>query len=59
LAAGKKKEIKIERVILDSVKDHLIPHLSKKKTTKYMFDALAGLFERINMNTNMVFVEIM
>jgi hypothetical protein len=34
LAVHKKKEIKSERVFLDSMKDHLIPHLSEKKTTK-------------------------
>jgi hypothetical protein len=28
LEAHNKKEIKAERVLLDSVKDHLIPHLS-------------------------------
>jgi hypothetical protein len=40
LTAHEKKEIKVERVILDSVKDHLIPHLSKKNMVKEMFDAL-------------------
>jgi hypothetical protein len=54
LEAHEKKEIKVERVILDSVKDHLIPHLSKKKTTKEMFDALVGLFQSTNMNRKMV-----
>ena len=44
LEAHKKKEIKVERVLLDSVKDHLIPHLSEKKTAKEMFDALVSLF---------------
>jgi hypothetical protein len=54
LEAHKKKEIKAERVILDSVKDHLIPHLSEKKMTKEMFDALVGLFQSTNMNRKMV-----
>jgi hypothetical protein len=34
------KEAKFERIILDGVKDHLIPHLPKKKTSKEMWDAL-------------------
>jgi hypothetical protein len=34
LEAHNKKEIKAKRVLLDFVKDHLIPHLSKKKTPK-------------------------
>jgi uncharacterized protein YehS (DUF1456 family) len=47
LAVHQKKEIKSQWVILDSVKDHLIPHLSEKKMTKEMFDALVGLFQSI------------
>jgi hypothetical protein len=31
LEAHEKKEIKVEWVILDSMKDHIIPHLSEKK----------------------------
>jgi hypothetical protein len=42
--AHNKKEIKVERVLLDSVEDHLIPHLTEKKKTKDMFDALVSLF---------------
>jgi hypothetical protein len=44
LEAHNKKEIKSQRVILDSGKDHLIPHLSERKRAKEMFDALVGLF---------------
>jgi hypothetical protein len=40
LEAHEKKGIKAERVILDSMKDHLIHHLSEKNMTKEMFDAL-------------------
>jgi hypothetical protein len=36
------KEIKSERVILDSMKDHLILHLPEKNMAKYIFDALVG-----------------
>jgi 2-phosphoglycerate kinase len=43
LDAHKKKEIKSERILLDSVKDHLIPHLSKNKMAKEMFDASISL----------------
>jgi hypothetical protein len=51
LVAHEKKEIKDERVILDSVKEHLIIHLFEKNTDKEMFDALVGLFQSTNMNT--------
>jgi hypothetical protein len=50
LTTHEKKEIKAESVILDSVKDHIIPHLSQKKTSKDMFDSLLGLFESTKMN---------
>jgi hypothetical protein len=49
-----KKEIKSQRVILDSVKDHLIHHLSKNKKTKGIFDALVGLFQSNNMNRKII-----
>jgi hypothetical protein len=39
---------------LDVVKDHLIPHLSKKKMTKEMLDALVSLYQRENINMNMI-----
>jgi hypothetical protein len=39
------KEAKAQRIILDGVKDHLIPHLAEKKTTKEIWDALKNLFE--------------
>jgi hypothetical protein len=54
LVAHEKEEIKFEWVILDLVKDHLIPRLSKRKTTKDVFDALVGLFQSSNMNRKMI-----
>jgi hypothetical protein len=47
------KEAKAQRIILDGVKDHLIPHLAEKKTTKEMWDALKNLFEAKNENRKM------
>jgi hypothetical protein len=38
------------RIIIYSVRDHLIPHISKLKTNKDMFDSLKKLFERNNTN---------
>ena len=40
-------------MILDGVKDHLIPHLAEKKTTKDMWDTLNQLFEAKNENHKM------
>jgi hypothetical protein len=44
LEAQNKKEIKSHRVILDSVKDHLIPHLFEKNIAKDIVYALVRLF---------------
>jgi hypothetical protein len=47
------KETKTQRIILDGVKDHLIPHLAKKNTTKEMWDPLKSLYEAKNENRKM------
>jgi hypothetical protein len=47
------KEAKDQRLILDGVKDHLIPHSAEKKTTKEMWDALKNLYEVKNENRKM------
>jgi len=39
--------------MIDSVRDHLIPHIVELKTAKEMFDALVGLFERKNTSTKL------
>jgi hypothetical protein len=54
LAAHKKREVKAKRVLLDSVKDHLIPHISKKKTAKDMYDALLGLYQSRNASRKLI-----
>jgi hypothetical protein len=53
LVVQQKKDIKSHQVILDSVKDHLIPHLSKKNMAKEIIDSLVGLFHSNNMNRKM------
>jgi len=47
------KVIRAKRIIVDSVKDHLIPIVSSRKTPKEMYDALSHLFEGKNINQNM------
>jgi hypothetical protein len=54
LEVHQKKEIKVEQVILDSMKDYLIPHFYEKKTAYEMFDSLRGLFQSTNMNRKKV-----
>ena len=52
-ALHKKKLIKAKRIIVYSIKDHLIPHVSSLNTPKAMFDALTKLFEGKNINQKM------
>ena len=49
-ALHKNKLFMSKRIISDSIKDHLIPHVSSIKTPKAMFDALTKLFEGKNIN---------
>ena len=42
------KEAKAQRIILDGVKDHLIPHLAERKIAKEMWDTLQNLYEAKN-----------
>jgi hypothetical protein len=45
--------IRAKRIIADSIKDHLIPQVSSKKTPKEMFEALTRLYEGKNINRKM------
>ena len=49
----KKNLVKAKNIIVDSIKDHLIPQVSSLKTPKEMFDSLTKLFEGKNINLNM------
>ena len=52
-ALHKKNLVMAKRIIVDSIKDHLIPEVSSLKTHKAMFDALTKLFEGKNINRKM------
>ena len=45
--------IKAMRIIVDSIKDHLIPQVSSKKTPKKLYDALSKMYEGKNINRKM------
>ena len=49
----KKNLVKAKKIIVDSIEDHLIPHVSSLDTPKYMFDSLIKLFEGKNINQKM------
>ena len=56
-ASFNKKGIKAMRTILDTVKDHVIPHILAKDHAHEMCTALTGLFESSNENRKMVLRE--
>ena len=45
LVVWRKNDVKARKILMDSVKNHLVSHLSKSKTAKEMFDSLKKLFE--------------
>ena len=49
----KKDIIRAKRIIVDSIKDHLIPQVSSKDTPKEMFDALSRMYEGRNIKRKM------
>ena len=53
LSVFNKKDIKARRIILDVVKDHVIPHISSKTRAYQMWDALIKLFQSSNENRKM------
>ena len=46
-------------IIMDGVKDHIVPYLSGKKTASEMWTALESLYQSKNENWNMVLQERM
>jgi hypothetical protein len=47
--AKEKDMIKEKGIIVDSIKDHLIPQVCSKDTPKEMFDSLSRMYEGINI----------
>ena len=41
-------------MIMDAIKDHLIPHIFEKKMAKEIFDALVSLYQSENINRKMI-----
>ena len=59
LAAWKKIDSRAMLIIMDGVKDHIVPHLSGKKTAAKMWTALESLYQSKNENRKMVLQETM
>ena len=54
LIAWKKIDSRAMLIIMDGVKDHILPHLSNKKTALEMWKALEGQYQSKNENRKMV-----
>ena len=52
--AYEKKSINAQRILLDAIKDHVIPHISKKSNAYEMWDALTKLYQSSNESRKMV-----
>ena len=59
LIAWKKIDSRAMLIIMDGVKDHIVPHLFGKKTTLEMWKALEGLYQSKKENQKMVLYESM
>ena len=46
----RKNDARARRLLVDSVKDHLVPQISQNKTTRKMFKTLRRLFEHSSIN---------
>ena len=57
LVAWKKIDSRSMLIILDGVKDHIVPHLSGKKTASEMWTTLESLYQSTNKNRKMVLQE--
>ena len=53
----KKNNVGAKRIILDSVKDHIIPHVVGKDYAYQMWDSLSNLYRSSNQNRRMVLRE--
>jgi hypothetical protein len=50
LAAFQKKNVKAKRIILDAMKDHVIPNVVGKENSYEMWESLTKLFQSSNEN---------
>jgi hypothetical protein len=52
-ADWKADDVKVRKIIIYSVRDHLLPHITTLKITYEMYDALKKMFERNNTNKDL------
>ena len=49
----RKSDARARRILVDSVRDHLVPQILQKKTTRKMFKTLKRLFEHNIINVTL------
>ena len=49
----RKSDAKARRILVDTIKDHLVPQISKKKTPRKMFKTLKKLFKHSSINVTL------
>ena len=52
-AQWRKNDARARRILVDLVKDHLVPHIFEKMIARNMFRALRKLFEDDNINCSL------
>ncbi|KAH9321246.1 hypothetical protein KI387_015885, partial [Taxus chinensis] len=57
LAAYKKEDAKARRIVLDGVKDHIVPHISELDMAKKMWDAILNLYQNATTNRKLILRE--
>jgi uncharacterized membrane-anchored protein YjiN (DUF445 family) len=57
LGAHIRKDVKARRIIIDEVKDQIIPPLSRKKNAKEMWESLTKPYQSDNQSRNMMLRE--
>ena len=49
----RKDDAKVRRILVDSVRDHLVPQISEKTTARRMFKTIKNLLEHISINVTL------
>ena len=57
LPTYKKEDAKARRIILDGVKDHIVPHISELDMTMKMWDAILNLYQNAATKKKMILKE--
>jgi len=57
LTTHKKEDAKARRIILEGVKDHIVPHITDLDTMKKMWDAILNLYHNATMNRKLILRE--